>query len=83
MYIPTTTLLSGLNAVLLSERAYAHIFVAVSVKAAWRFVSTPRWELCDVSKKRRWDWILKASVLLWNMGLAVPFFLYGKGEGPY
>ena len=72
------TLLSSRKAAFRSERAYAHIFVAVSVKAAWRFASTPRWELCEVSKKRRWDWILKASFGLGH-GVSSAFVCGGKG----
>lgn len=43
------------------HRAYAHILVAVSVKAEYILANTPRRELCDVSKNIRWDWILKVS----------------------
>lgn len=35
--------------------------MAVSARAVYRFVRTAGRELCEVSKKMRWDWTLKAS----------------------
>lgn len=46
------------------QRACAHILMAVSIKAEYKLRRVVRKELCVVSKKRRWDWILKASFLL-------------------
>lgn len=61
------------------QREYAHILVAVSQKAASRECKTVRDELCVVSKKMRWDWILKASGV-WSEG-GFPLFLEGEGMG--
>jgi hypothetical protein len=47
---------------------YAHILRAVWVNASRREVRTVWIELCEVSYSMRWDWILKASALLVNMG---------------
>lgn len=52
--------------------------MAVSTRAVYRFVRTAGRELCEVSKKMRWDWTLKASgwggLVGWGCGMG------GKGE---